>query len=247
MADSQEKTPEKIRKLVYPFQQTDAQGKTTEIDDSKTYFEALARASDGFYPIGANGQWHGGIHFDAQTKQTLAQDQGIRCIGEGEVVAYQVDSKYPTTSYSTGKAKYSRGFVLVRHRLELPAAPQTATTSSTNTASGSGTATDSQATSQSASTSQQNQAQPSLIFYSCYLHLLDWEGYKALDAKKARPAFWGQSVYTVGEKAKDQNRTRNSYIPEGGIGLNLRDAQGQIAGYAPSNSGMPVPRLAGKA
>lgn len=236
MADNGKKTPAKISKLVYPFQKKAEQGKAdakpTDVDDSQVYFDALSRASDGFYPIGANGQWHGGIHFDAQTKQVLSQDNGVRCIGDGEVIAYQVDSAYATTDYSTGKAKYSRGFVLVRHRLELPAAPKAATAPPATGANADTTPATGQAASQASSSNQQKQEEPSLLFYSVYLHLLDWEGYKALDAKKARPAFWGQATYTVGEKANDSDRRRNASIPEGGVGLNLRNAEGVAVGYA---------------
>ncbi|RBK98672.1 calcium-binding protein, partial [Xanthomonas oryzae pv. oryzae] len=128
MADTEQKKLAKISKLVHPFQKSAKAGKAgakpTDIDDPQVYFDALSNAQDGFYPIGANGQWHGGIHFDTQTGNTLAQEDGIRCIGDGEVVAYQIDAKYPSIEYSAGKATYSRGFVLVRHRLELPPAPK---------------------------------------------------------------------------------------------------------------------------
>ncbi|UJB14153.1 hypothetical protein [Xanthomonas translucens] len=128
MADTEQKKLAQISKLVYPFQKSAEAGKAgakpTDIDDPQVYFDALSNAQDGFYPIGANGQWHGGIHFDTQTGNTLAQEEGIRCIGDGEVVAYRIDSKYPNVDFSAGKATYSRGFVLVRHRLELPPAPK---------------------------------------------------------------------------------------------------------------------------
>lgn len=89
-----------------------------------TYMKALAVAEDGSYPLGANGMWHGGIHFDQNTSAQLKQGDGIRAIADGEVVAYRLDSKYPEQDYQDGRhALYSTGFVLVRHRLQLPPPP----------------------------------------------------------------------------------------------------------------------------
>ncbi|MCD7099397.1 hypothetical protein [Stenotrophomonas sp. MMGLT7] len=230
MADDGKQMPAKIGKLVYPFKKKaesdKADAKPTAVDDAQSYFLALSTASDGFYPIGANGQWHGGIHFDAQTGATLSQGEGIGCIGNGEVVAYQVESSDSSISYSTGQARYSRSFTLVRHRLELPPAPTAK--QNQNQQQGSGMAAP---TPEDAQASDQKTEEPSLIFYSVYLHLMDWAGYQA-DAKLKRPGYWGSSVYVVGERAKDHDHRKNSFIPEGGIGLNLRDAANRCAGYA---------------
>ncbi len=68
-----------------------------------TYMKALAAAEDGFYPLGANGMWHGGVHFDQNTAKHLKQDAGIRVIADGEVVAYRLDSKYPEQDYPDGR------------------------------------------------------------------------------------------------------------------------------------------------
>ncbi len=217
--------PAPLKKFAYPFQKTEADGlgasTAAEVVDPQIYYSALASAEDGFYPIGANGQWHGGIHFGSQTGATLAQDAGIRCIADGEVIAYRIDGTYPKVAYdSCGEATYSTGFALVRHSLQLPPAPRTTeTTSIESTGSGAG------------STREPNE--PSLIFYSLYMNLQHWKGYQD-DAKKPRPVYWGDAVYAVAESATDADRVRNPYIPEGGIGLNLRDANGEIAvGFAP--------------
>ncbi|PPV04652.1 hypothetical protein XBLMG947_4142 [Xanthomonas bromi] len=237
MADTEQKKLAKISKLVYPFQKSAEAGKAgakpTDIDDPQVYFDALSNAQDGFYPIGANGQWHGGIHFDTHTGNILAQQDGIRCIGDGEVVAYRIDSKYPNVDFSAGKATYSRGFVLVRHRLELPPAPkQTVQPAPAGPGAANTAPSTPQPAAQPAATPDQKAQEPSLIFYSVYLHLLDWAGYQA-DPKKPRPAFWKSVAYVVGDKAKDRDRASNPSIPEAGVGLNLRDAQHQKVGYAP--------------
>ncbi|WP_222564236.1 calcium-binding protein [Novilysobacter antarcticus] len=223
MAD-QTQTPPPLKKFVYPFRVASTGGKAgsaaTEVVDPQTYYSALASAEDGFYPIGANGQWHGGVHFGSQTGATLAQDEGIRCIADGEVIAYRIDGTYPKVAYdSCGEATYSTGFALVRHRLQLPPASKT-TESAPIEVTGSGAASTNEA------------KEPSLTFYSLYMHLHHWKGYQD-DAKKPRPAYWGDTVYEVAESAADADRFRNPHIPEGGIGLNLRDADGKIAGFAP--------------
>jgi hypothetical protein len=160
---------------VFPF--PDPEGK--EIQDGGVYTgspslagSALARADDGFYPVGASGIWHGGIHFDAGTGTLLKQWEGVRCIKDGEVVAYRVNKKYPEIIFhpSENKAAYSTGFTLVRHKLEIP---KSAT----------------------------------LVFYSLYMHQLDYEGYTQ-NPKLPRPSYWAEpKEYTVGTKAKDQQES----------------------------------------
>ena len=210
-----------LEKFVWPFPKTEtsASGQTSssEVTDPQDYYDALALAEDGYYPIGYNGQWHGGIHFGAQTGTQLDQDNGIRCIADGEVIAWKIDDDFPTVSYDTcGTATYSTGFVLVRHRLELPQARNDESGSENSGGSDSNTEEDSD----------------SLLFYSLYIHLLNWKGYQS-DPDKARPAFWGNATYAVGDTANDSNRTKNPHIPEGGSGLNLRDRSGNIVGFAP--------------
>jgi hypothetical protein len=180
-------------KWSYPF----AVGDGKDASDAHSFFEALSNAEDGFYPLGANGIWHGGIHFDGATGKILKQEDGVRAIADGEVVAYRLDSKYPVLKYQDGKScMYSTGFVLVRHKLVLPPAPANAS----NSAGGAGAATAAShagATSSAAdasnahatpagpspSTAAAPSADETLTFFSLYMHQLDWSTYKAaLDA-----------------------------------------------------------------
>lgn len=168
-----------------------------------TYMKALAAAEDGFYPLGANGMWHGGVHFDQNTAKHLKQDAGIRAIADGEVVAYRLDSKYPEQDYPDGRhALYATSFVLVRHKLQLPPPPPPKPNASK------------QAAGQPAS----SQPRPSetLTFFSLYMHLMDWNTYQSaaaqakvaqVDAAKLNMApmpYWeGERFYRVGDKAND--------------------------------------------
>jgi hypothetical protein len=138
---------------------------------------AMAKASSGFYPIGKNGQWHGGIHFDANTARVFDQSS-VRCIADGEVIAYRIDANYPQSRYLDERnrprnAPFSTGFVLVKHRLEAPPLPGGADTP------------------------------PALTFYSLYMHLLDWGGYNKPGAPTP-PEFISETLYKVKpDKATD--------------------------------------------
>ncbi|WDH35288.1 pesticin C-terminus-like muramidase [Pseudomonas chlororaphis] len=168
-----ETTTSKVEKWAYPLK-----AEASEVTDLMQYYKALAKAKDGYYPLGSNGLWHGGVHFDEDTG-LVADKSEVRCIADGEVVAYRIDEKYPTSNYGSTPSVFSTGFVLVKHRLELPAPPAPAG-------------------------SPPPAAGPSLTFFSLYMHLLDWEGYKASPALK-RPAFWGKGSYQVKANAPDKS------------------------------------------
>ncbi|MFP6800923.1 MAG: hypothetical protein VCA39_17650 [Pseudomonas sp.] len=204
----------------YPFKTAGESSK--EVTDPQLYFDALANAENGFYPMGVNGLWHGGVHFDANTGALLDQSQ-VRCIADGEVIAYRIDDKYPETAYAATNqpsmgpepvgAKYSTGFVLVKHRLVLPEPPAPATTgessgaetapetpvSATTTPATTATDTPQTTTPAPAATSTEPEG---LTFYSLYMHLLDWTSYQAASAPKP-PEFLAPSQYSVKPTSDD--------------------------------------------
>lgn len=142
--------------------------------DSIQHLTAMAKAGGGYYPIGKNGQWHGGIHFDDKTAAVFDQKQ-VCCIADGEVIAYRVDRNYPTSAYvsssqSSVSAPFSRCFVLVKHRLQAPDLP--------------------------ARQGVTPVPPPALSFFSLYMHLLDWDSYSKAEAPTA-PAFMGETLYSV--------------------------------------------------
>lgn len=175
----------------FPFKLKGADGAASkDITNPETYYAALAQAKDGFYPMGASGNWHGGVHFDEATGAVLDQSE-VRCIADGEVIAYRIDEQYPTTTYGEGTAAlprpFSTGFVLVKHRLELP--PKPVETSADGTTAAPTTA-------------------PALTFYSLYMHLLDWTSYQA-QPTLPRPGFWGAGLCKVKPDAPDKVRGLN--------------------------------------
>jgi hypothetical protein len=164
----------KIEKWAFPFKT--AGDSSAEVTDPQLYYNALAKANSGFYPLGANGLWHGGVHFDAGTGALLEQS-AVRCIADGEVIAYRIDERYPKTQYGNDPEDtrpFSTGFVLVKHRLELPPLPTTAAATPASTAP----------------------AAEALTFYSLYMHLRDWAGYRACPTPEV-PDFIGEKTYSV--------------------------------------------------
>lgn len=222
--DSQNPNP--LSRTVYPFPKSgevaDNQAQTVEAS-AQEYFQALAEAEDGFFPIGYNGQWHGGIHFGKQTGTLLAQGAGLRCIADGQVIAYRIDEDYPTVKYkSCPPATYSKGFVLVRHRLQLPPAPRTDNKNGESSNSEDASASNAQP-----------ENEPSLVLYSLYMHLLNWVAYEE-NSELKRPGFWGSSTWLVGERAVDTRTTEDSSGSASTVtGMNIRDADGKLVGFAP--------------
>uniref|UniRef100_A4XNG6 Glycoside hydrolase, family 19 n=1 Tax=Ectopseudomonas mendocina (strain ymp) TaxID=399739 RepID=A4XNG6_ECTM1 len=186
----------------YPFKTAGEDSK--EVSDPQIYLDALAKAKDGFYPMGANGLWHGGVHFDDNTAGSLDQSS-IRCIADGEVIAYRIDQRYPTTQYGDGRAvvhlPFSTGFVLVRHRLVLPSLPApTAPGGEPGDTTTAATPTDTAAS--SAASTESATASEGLTFYSLYMHLLDWDSYKSATAPE--PAdFLAPTCYAVKSTTND--------------------------------------------
>jgi predicted chitinase len=171
--------------------------------DPQTWLSALASSDGGFYPLGSNGMYHGGIHFDAGTGGKLKQGDGVRAIADGDVVAYRLDSTYPELTYPStppSYALYSTGFVLIRHRLVLPPEPKPA-----GTQTGGGGAQPPQ--------NDQPPAEDVLEFYSLYMHQLDWKGYQEAQTQSGNGSapsihplpFWqGDRLFRVGAKAKER-------------------------------------------
>ncbi|KVR69136.1 hypothetical protein WK24_12725 [Burkholderia vietnamiensis] len=184
--------------------------------DPMTYMRALAKADDGFYPIGTSGMWHGGVHFGQGSAQMLNQGDGVRAIADGDVVAYRIDKKYPEQEYQGGqRAAYSTGFVLIRHKLKLP--PPPAPKQDPNKPQAAPANDGSNAPDASNPPASKPAKDETLTFFSLYMHLMDYESYQkaSKQAKAAKPdagqpipssmPYWeGDRYYRVGDKANDK-------------------------------------------
>jgi hypothetical protein len=117
---------------VYPVPKNNRGQAFSHLSDMLAHLEGEAT---GHWLIGSNGMWHPGIHItDATTPwcalsgkavQEAIQypvpykgEQAIRCMADGEVVAYRINRDYLAMPWITGDLAYSTTFVLVRHRIQ---------------------------------------------------------------------------------------------------------------------------------
>lgn len=166
----------------------------------------LANARAGYFPLGASGLWHGGIHFDSCTGSVLDQSS-VSCIADGEVVAYLIDMEASKTEYVVNKAakkcRFSRNFVLVRHRMEAPEIDGS------------------------------KESPPSLIFYSLYMHLQDGSSYRD-SPDLDRPAFWqDKGNYVVSPSAKDRSKKDSTAL---GANVRHQVSKGVVIDHLPQGS-----------
>ncbi|WAE62089.1 hypothetical protein OUY36_00495 [Stutzerimonas sp. R40042] len=189
----------------------------------------MAQAKGGFYPTGENGLWHGGVHFDEGTAAAFDQSS-VRCIADGEVIAYRIDERYPVSEFTdhipmVKRAPFSTGFVLVRHSLQPPPLKN---------ADGS---------------IVEAQTPPSLTLYSLYMHLLDWAGYQAR-ADLPRPAFWETKRYTVNTQhdglsvraGPSKHTTKLSELSKGAE-ITIGETEGEFSKLVSLISGTAQPAL----
>ncbi|BAP77200.1 hypothetical protein MT1_0024 [Pseudomonas sp. MT-1] len=190
----------------------------------------MANAKGGYYPTGENGLWHGGVHFDEGTAAFFDQSS-VRCIADGEVIAYRIDERYPVSEFTdeiprVKRAPFSTGFVLVKHSLQPPPLQNA-----------DGSITD-------------GQTPPSLTLYSLYMHLLDWAGYQA-QPDLPRPAFWETKRYTVNTQkdglsvrtGPSKNTTKLSELCKGAE-ITIGETEGEFSKLTSIISGTAQPPLA---
>lgn len=196
-----------VESWCYPFQ-TSAH---TEATHPQTFYSAFSQMDDGFYPLGVNGFPHGGVHFGIATAHAFDQSSGVRCLADGDIVAYRINDQYLKLHFTQDGhwAMYSTGFVLVRHTLTLPPDPD-------NPAAASETQT----------------------FFSLYMHLADWTTYLADSALKP-PGWWiGVEAFRIGHADQQSGggvkgaRVRT----EPTAGARGRYRAGQLAGFLPEGS-----------
>lgn len=122
--------------------------------EAEELFALLEQEPSGHYLLGNHGFWHGGVHFSETSSPQCARQQPVRCIADGEVVAYRLNKNYLESTYTSStqctNLRYSSSFCLVRHEYYSP--PNT---------------------SEGANKGKQNH----LVFYSLYMHLLPYENY----------------------------------------------------------------------
>lgn len=123
---SAQNTPKPITasRFGYPFKNKQGQ----EITDPQLFYDGLAVVQGGHYLLSPHGFFHGGVHIAWSSGNAFELNEGIRCLADGDVVAYRINRRYYDATPGTagdGPAlrPYSTGFVLVRHRLQAPTPP----------------------------------------------------------------------------------------------------------------------------
>ena len=131
--------------------------------------EALLSAEQqGQFILGSNRSWHGGIHITAATMPQHRDQQPLRCMMDGTVIAYRLNRNYPTVDWNGKPLAFSNGFCLIRHDYCSPPAEAAPPASTTEPG----------ATDGRASHSNPPAARNRLRLYSLYMHLADYQHYQ---------------------------------------------------------------------
>lgn len=127
-----ETTPPVIPKISFPVPASATGAEFSTADD---LLQSLDREASGLYLVGGKGMWHGGIHItdttapwcaltgNAPPEQAYAPtphkgEQHLRCMADGDIVAFRVCKEYPTILWEEGTLYLSGSFVLVRHYVQ---------------------------------------------------------------------------------------------------------------------------------
>jgi len=119
-------------KIVWPIP---SNSRGSEFSNQEDILAHLAGESTGLYMIGRNGMWHGGIHITNATTPWCALsgkvvsevidfpvaykgEQAVRCMADGEVVAYRICKDYMQLKWESGPLSVSGSFVLVKHYIQ---------------------------------------------------------------------------------------------------------------------------------
>ncbi|MEX6375655.1 hypothetical protein AB6F43_03390, partial [Providencia vermicola] len=127
-----EKTGAKLIKIVYPIPKNERGQEFSNLDEIMAH---VSGESTGNYLLGRNGMWHSGIHITNATTPWCALSgnaitekasfpipykgqQAIRCMADGEIVAYRMNQDYQPLGWKNGSLNLSGSFVLVRHYIQ---------------------------------------------------------------------------------------------------------------------------------
>ncbi|MBX8510446.1 chitinase [Pseudomonas cichorii] len=158
----------------YPFRKADGK----QFTDTEEIYKALEGETSGHYLLGNNRFWHGGIHISDKSAPQCVLNEPVRCMADGEVVAYRLNQDYLESTFGDNekKLKYSNSFCLVRHEYKSAPNPE-----------------------EGANKGKQNK----LTFYSLYMHLLPYARYPLAPEETPKPVV----TMNVGDyKAYDKAR-----------------------------------------
>lgn len=150
--------PAPLMNFQYPFRKADGK----QFTDAEEVYKALEAETAGHYLLGSNKFWHGGIHISNASAPQCILNEPIRCMADGEVVAYRLNEDYLESTFGENekKLKYSNSFCLVRHEYKSAPNPE-----------------------EGPNKGKQNK----LNFYSLYMHLLPFKRYPLTEEETPKP------------------------------------------------------------
>jgi hypothetical protein len=85
----------------------------TPENTASAYHNNTQSLGHGFFPVGTNKFWHGGVHL------SVPHNEPIRAVADGEIIAWRIDSKPHTYKRGLfqGDIDFNTGFVLIKHSL----------------------------------------------------------------------------------------------------------------------------------
>ncbi|WP_185749275.1 glycoside hydrolase family 19 protein [Pantoea dispersa] len=173
----------------------------TDFASQEDVMSHLEGEATGWYMVGSNGMWHGGIHITSTTTpwcalsgETTSElldfpvpfkgEQSVRCMADGEVVAYRICRDYLNVPWETGPLSFSGSFVLVRHFIQPG-----------------------------------EKKENGLHFYTLYMHLAPYSAYEKSEhethwiVNDKLPVF--RPEWTPDASAENRNKYRIASIPKG--------------------------------
>ena len=134
---------------------TQADGK--EFKDAKSLASILG--SEANYLLGLN-TWHGGIHISDKKAPWVKDIYPVRCMADGEVVAFRMMPDYLASNFKGQEYRYSNSFCLVRHHFKQP-----------KSAEGNKGSTQKENSSEKGGSTEDN----GFTYYTLYMHLCPWD------------------------------------------------------------------------
>ncbi|MPQ84276.1 DUF3380 domain-containing protein [Pseudomonas sp. MAFF 730085] len=150
--------PAPLMTFQYPIRKADGK----QFTDAEEIYQALGAETSGHYLLGCNKFWHGGIHITDTSAPQCVLNEPVRCMADGEVVAYRLNDDYLESTFGDNekKLKYSNSFCLVRHEYKSVPNPD-----------------------EGPNKGKQN----TLNFYSLYMHLLPYQRYPLAETERPTP------------------------------------------------------------
>ncbi|NSX07854.1 hypothetical protein HTX81_04570 [Pseudomonas lini] len=177
--------PAPLMNFQYPFRKADGK----QFTDAEEIYKVLEGETSGHYLLGSNKFWHGGIHITDKSAPQCVLNEPVRCMADGEVVAYRLNQDYLESTFGDNekKLKYSNSFCLVRHEYKSTPNPE-----------------------EGPNKGKQNK----LIFYSLYMHLLPYKRYPLSPDETPKP----KVTMKVGDfKAYDEAPLSSDIISPGKV------------------------------